>query len=49
VECETAWGETARVDVPVDRFDAAVFTRGTEIFLRPESSGLLVVPEATRK
>jgi sulfate transport system ATP-binding protein len=46
VECETAWGETARVDVPVDRFDAVAFTRGREIFLRPESSGLLVVPGA---
>ncbi len=44
VDCQTASGDSARVDVAIDRFDAAVFTRGARVFLRPEPSGLLVVP-----
>jgi ABC-type sulfate/molybdate transport systems ATPase subunit len=44
VECETVSGDPARVDVPVDRADPALLTRGARVFLRAASTDLLVVP-----
>ncbi len=48
VELMTSWGEPARVDVLRERYDRRTLIRGAQVFLRPLTNSIFVVPSAAR-
>ena len=46
VELVTPWGDGVRVDVDREHFASLAIARGTDVFLRPTTDDIVIVPEA---